>query len=270
MSELRPQVLTQRIALPPATMLVGDGSHSDFNDAVQLLRAESRLVDGVNQSPELIVICQTRPGTVHKHFVESLRRAAPLAGVVALVGSWCEGETRTGRPLPGVDRLYWHEFPSWWRRQLAFRAAGRCPDWARAASTRHSEPGRPRPRPAVITIRTDVRETAECLSEVLNRAGFATAWQRGRRGLGIRGASAGVWVGGQLSEYEVADLRASCQMFAGAQGGVLAILDFPRRDSVDRAIKAGAAAVLGMPLRNADLIGTLDALLEREPIRRAA
>jgi len=245
--------------------------HWDFNEAVEFLRAESRLVDCGSQSPELIVICQSRPGTVSKSLVEHLRLAVPLAGIVALAGSWCEGETRTGRPLPGVDRLYWYEFPAWWRRQLSLRAAGRCPEWARAAPMHDSEPGRPRPRRTIVIIQTNIRETAEALSDALTRAGFATAWQRGNRpSTVIRGASAAIWIGGQLNDHEAKELRALCLSFTTAQRRVIALLDFPRRDRVDRAMEVGAAAVLGMPWRNADLIGTLDALLRREPIRRAA
>jgi len=265
------QLMTQRLALPPATMLMGDASHSEFGAAVELLRAESRLVGEVSRSPELMVICQSHPGTVSRRVVESLRRTAPLASVVALAGSWCEGETRTGRPLPGVDRLYWHQFPAWWHRQMALRAAGRCPEWARSGATRISEPGRPRPRPTVVSIRTSIRESAEALSDLLNRTGFTTAWHReGSPQLTLRGAGAGIWVGGQLSDREAADLHAFCRMFPGARGSVIALLDFPRRDSVDRAMEAGAAAVLGMPWRNVDLIESLSAIAGRESIRRAA
>jgi hypothetical protein len=271
MSDLRDNLLWRRIALPPTTMLVGDASHRDFNDAVELLRAESRLVDCVAQSPELMVVCQSRPGTVRKSLVESLRRAAPLAGIVALAGSWCEGETRTGRPLAGVDRLYWHAFPAWWRRQMSLRVAGHCPDWADASPTQLSEPGRRRPRPTVVAIRTDVLETANSLSDTLNDAGIVTTWQRGSGSAAtVRGSSVGIWVGGQLSDSEVADLRAFSRSVASTQSLVIALLDFPRRDSVDRAREAGAAAVFGMPCNNADLIETLEALIEHAPLRRAA
>jgi hypothetical protein len=271
MRKLHNNTLTRRITLPPATMLVGDVAHRDFDEPVGLLRAESRLVDCIAQSPELIVVCQSRPGTVSKSLVESWRRSAPLAGVVALAGSWCEGETRTGRPLVGVDRLYWHQFPAWWRRQLSLRAAGYCPAWAGANSTRISEPGRPRPRPIVVAIRTDVRETADSLADALNDAGIASTWQcRLNRVTTVRGATAGIWVGGQLSDSEVADLRAFSRSIASAQSNIVALLDFPRRDSVDRVREVGAAAVLGMPWNNTDLITTIDTLVDHAPLRRAA
>ena len=118
-------------AEPPTVQLVGDTEHSDFRDAVAMIRSSARLIDGLTSHPELIVIAQSRPDVIGRRDVEHLRRSAPLAGIVGLMGTWCEGETRTGRPWPGVTRLYWYEFPTWWWRQMRLRAAGRCPDWAR-------------------------------------------------------------------------------------------------------------------------------------------
>ena len=42
----------------------------------------------------------------------------------------------------------------------------------------------------------------------------------------------------------------------------MVLLDFPRRDRVDWALEAGAAAVLGKPGLNADLVTTLETITE--------
>src|SRR5262245_6670790 len=137
----------KRISTPPIVQLVGEIDHPDFDEAIGLLRAQSRLAtNGITVgklfavNPELIVVAQSRPGMIAARQMDALRRPAPLAGVVALLGSWCEGETRTGRPWPGVERLYWYEFPAWWRRQLALRAKGCCPEWSRPAGARFAQP----------------------------------------------------------------------------------------------------------------------------------
>lgn len=249
---------------PPTVHFTGATDHADFRDAVATLRAEAELVDVAN-SPELIVVAQSRPGEVSAAEVHRLRRAAPLAGLVGLVGSWCEGETRTGQPWPGVARFYWHEFPLWWRRQLQLRAAGRCPDWAQPADTA-SLPGMQLAGPpptrqttantgSVIVLRVGVRDTADALTDVFRRAGFAVVWQRpGRDNCPVRGATAGVWDGGQLDEHELNDLATFCQQMARDRAAVVALLDFPRRHNVDAAHACGAAAVLGKPWRNTDLV----------------
>src|SRR3954462_14967953 len=94
----------------PAVQLVGDVEHQDFREAIELLRTESRLVADWASLPELIIVAQNRPDSICSDRLDHLRRDAPLAGIVALLGSWCEGETRTRRPWPGVHRVYWPEF----------------------------------------------------------------------------------------------------------------------------------------------------------------
>lgn len=261
---------------PPRVQIAGDIDHPDFRDALDLLDAAANLTVTNAESPELIVIAQSRPSTFPLREVEALRRAAPLAGVVALAGTWCEGEPRTGHPWPGVQRLYWYEFPAWWQRQLAIRSAGQCPDWARPANPglRIADCGlriASAERSGTIVVHSEVRETADALSDALCRAGYTTSWQRGNRTQDrFRGAVAGIWEGGQLIEREANRLSTFCRRLSADGAPVVALLDFPRRDRVDQAVSLGAAAVLGKPWHNADLISTLQLATAPAEPRRAA
>lgn len=267
---------------PPRVRIAGDIEHPDFRDTLDLLGSTANVASTNAKLPELIVIAQSRPGMFPIREVEDLRRAAPLAGTVALAGTWCEGEPRTGRPWPGIHRLYWYEFPAWWHRQLAHRAAGKCPDWARPTNqelriARHPSGGvrglrtdSPAPR-GTIVVNSDVRETADVLSDSLCREGYATLWQRGHRTHDrFRGAIAGIWEGGQLSEREAHQLETFCRQRSADAAPVLVLLDFPRRDRVDNAISLGAAAVLCKPWLNADLMTTLETTISHSQQRRAA
>jgi hypothetical protein len=275
----------------PSICLIGDVGHADFQDAVSLLRAQSRLVASADEARELIVVAQSRPGGISSREIAALRRASPLAGMVALLGSWCEGETRTGRPWPGIERLYWYEFPAWWRRQLALRAAGRCPDWARPESPRyrsvtspltnlesltlqlkhHRAANLPPAKRGLIVLNIPHRETASAVADVLYEAGYATAWQApGGVTITIRGATAGIWEGGQLSDREATDLSNFCHRLANEAAPVVALLDFPRRINVDRALNLGATTVLGKPWVNSELIETLQFAVECKRLVRAA
>jgi hypothetical protein len=252
--------------------LTGHVDHPEFRDTVRILNSEAQLA-GNNGSPELAIIAQSRPGQIGEQEVQRLRREAPLAGIVGLLGTWCEGETRTGRPWPGVLRLYWYEFPPWWRRQVALRAAGRCPDWARPGdfgllTSRHEHPASRIQHPAssihiptsrgLIAIHTRHRDTADALADTFQHAGFATVWQRpGRATCVLRGVTAAIWDGSQLDDFEADALARFCRSLASDAAPVVALLDFPRRDSVDRAMDIGAAAVLGKPWRNDELINTV-------------
>jgi hypothetical protein len=259
-------------ALPdrPVVQLIGEVNHPDFSDAIALLENSALVHASADFSPELIVIAQSRPGAIRSSKIEQLRRRAPLAGVVALLGTWCEGGSRTGRPWPGITRLYWYEFPAWFRRQLKLRAAGCCPDWAQSDfASRHLEAARPcalqtARMPAVacrgvVELCAPHRATALALSDVLQPAGYATVWQRpGQSGPVVWGAVAGIWDGGQLDEREADELAIFCRRLRRYRAPVTAILDFPRRDRVALALECGAATVLGKPWLNDDLLATIE------------
>jgi hypothetical protein len=256
----------------PAVQLVGEVDHPDFRDAFTMLRNDARIADG-GTGPELIVVAQSRPDAICGDQINHLQRVAPLAGIVALLGSWCEGETRTGRPWPGIRRLYWYEFPAWWRRQLQLRSANRCPDWARPTTqlTRQCVPGHPRSRSGLVVLRTLRRDNADALADALNHAGHSTAWQRYNHArIQTRGALAGIWDGGQLNDAETADLEVFCTQMSRDGAPVVALLDFPRRDRVDRAYQAGATAVIGKPYLTFDLLTTIDAAVVASSRARAA
>ena len=129
----------------PIVWLIGDAEHSDFSRCGRIAewdggcaairgRGSSGRTSCVGADSGFDCVGGEPTGNGSHCDVEQLRRRVPLAGMVSLLGSWCEGETRTGRPVKGVLRTYWYDFPNWWRRQLALRAAGRCPDWARPAT----------------------------------------------------------------------------------------------------------------------------------------
>ncbi len=67
--------------------------------------------------PAYILLAQSRPGTYPQSLVERLRDVAPLTTVIVVLGSWCEGETRSGVPLGDVHRVPWYALPlgSCWR-----------------------------------------------------------------------------------------------------------------------------------------------------------
>jgi len=275
------------VAEIPTVWFIGNAGHADFRDATAQVRATATVAEFADagravtalsataNGPEVIVLVASRPGAIAARDVELLRRRAPLAGVVALLGSWCEGETRTGRPLAGACRLFWYDFPQWWWRQLTLRSAGRCPDWARPGdcglpNASLPTPYSPRPTPrqptaGLVLIDATCRETADALADVLRSAGYASvaAGPRGRWPL-ARGLVGGIWEGRQLDEPEMGRLTSFCRHLAAENAPAVALADFPRRDRADAAHKLGAAAVLAKPWLNIDLTDTLERMIAEQ------
>jgi len=237
------------LAQKPNVWLVGDVEHVDFTEAVALVRATANVGSGL---PEVVLVAQSRPGVVGRQEWMRLRRNAPLAGFVSLVGSWCEGETRTGQPAAGIERKLWYEFPLWWRRQLDVRSSGRCPEWVNSADGRSvartgSLAGQR------VAIAADAWDTAAAISDVVVDAGGKAIWTA-RGDVSVEDCTVGIWDGAQLSEREAAQLTMFCGELKRQHAAVIALLDFPRRDRHEAARATGAETVLGKPYANADLV----------------
>src|SRR5437764_86557 len=101
--------------------IIGDWQEPVFEEAVAWLRlhADCNCFDSAvaacgsasnGRGPQAMVFVQSRPGQFARVEVEKLHAIEPLARLVALTGPWCEGEQRSGRPIPGVPRIAWRNW----------------------------------------------------------------------------------------------------------------------------------------------------------------
>jgi hypothetical protein len=213
-------------------------------------------------APDVIVIAQAFPGQFSHQAIERMRRLAPLARMVGLMGSWCEGEMRTGTPWPGVVRTYWHQWSTRCSRELRRLANERNCSWALPPTATDEERlqatiGESWPRrEGLVVLRARSHEAASWLSAACGSRGFATVWQRTSGNARIEGATAGIVDVGDLCEEECKELRDLAASLRPAP--VIAILAFPRAEDRRRALSAGAASVLSKPLAIDDLFWELD------------
>ncbi|MEN6457804.1 MAG: hypothetical protein ABFC63_02650 [Thermoguttaceae bacterium] len=263
---------------PLSVLLLGDAEQAEFGEAQACLRRgtpihEARDLDAAaslaqRESPDLIVVAQSRPGQFSHAALHRLRRLAPLAPIVGLMGSWCEGETRTGSPWPASARLYWHQWPTRCKRQLARIANGRPSPWTLPATATEEERlladieahGSETPRTTatrgLVAIRSLSSETAAWLLTACRSRGLAAVWQRRPPDARTQDATAAIFDAADLSNAEFAELG----RFAAAMRPcpLIALLSFPRIDDQRRALSAGATVTLSKPLAIEDLFWEID------------
>ncbi len=236
---------------PLRVLALGDVEHAELRSVVQRV-ADSRwssLTEG-DEAPQgafdLVLLLQERPGRIDAARAAVLRQAHPLAGLVVVLGTWCEGEMRTGQPLPHCERVFWYQFPAWWQSVTRAWTAGRPAAWQHPAGV---SPDGPRLDGQLIAIDTPDADAAESLIDVCHALGGSAVWTpRWRcRPMGTR-IAAGIWVGGQLDAVEELDL-ANFRGWLPVESPLVALLDFPRRDRIRRAEQLGVTAVLGKPWR---------------------
>ena len=212
--------------------------------------------------PEVIVIAQSYPGQFSHQAIDRLRRLAPLAPVLGLLGSWCEGEMRTGKPWPGVIRMYWHQFSPRCDREFGRMQRGRCSAWGLPVTATEEErllmeaDRSESPRQGLVAIYTRLFEMQDWLSAACRSRGLSTVWLRGPHPARVEGAAAAIFDGSDCRGKQIEELRRLAATLAPAP--VIALLDFPRIEEHDLAVSAGAAAVISKPLHVDDLFRQLD------------
>jgi CheY-like chemotaxis protein len=216
--------------------------------------------------PDLIVIAQAFPGQFSHQDADRLRRLAPLGRIVRLLGSWCEGETRSGQPLPAAVRVYWHQWNARAGRELHSLIQGQCPSWGLPVTATEEErllqsiAQTPRHRQGLIAIHARGSAMEDWLSSACRTCGYSTVQLRPPHYTRIEGATAAVFDASDLRGEELDQLRRLRD--ALGRTPVIALLDFPRIEDQRRALAAGATAVLSKPLYLDDLFWQLDQMSE--------
>jgi hypothetical protein len=224
---------------------------------------------------DLTVIVQSYPGEFSQLAIDRLRAASPVSRMVALLGSWCEGETRSGQPWPTVIRLYWHQGLRRIGREIRRLSRGDCPNWglpltateeerllterrtgfqaiAAGHSASPSTGWKPVLQHGLIGIAARRFESIDWLSAACRQHGYATLWLRGPHYPRVEGLSAILFDGTDFGESEVETLRQIAERYPHARR--IAIMDFPRIEDRRRLLQAGAVAVVSKPLNVEDLM----------------
>lgn len=265
-------------------LLVGDFGHRDFAEAVGWLSEHCHVIRWSTvpealswirdaQSPDVMVFAQSRPGQLPARGIELLHAASPLSRLVALLGSWCEGETRSGRPWPGFHRVFWHQWtPRMSLELLEADDSGYCllhmPRTATANERyeRLAETASPQQQ-GLIAIHTRTIRIYEALSDACGQAGLATVWFPPARPAHSSGAAAAIWDGVSSDRQETGLLEEVVRQHAPAP--VIALLDFVRREDIERMLALGASRVLAKPFLLNDLLWQIDQALDGTGRRRA-
>jgi CheY-like chemotaxis protein len=254
-------------------LLVGQSRRREFRQARAAMETSARLIavpdvpaaeevlaDG-RQTIDLVVVAQSYPGEFSHEAVERLRRLAPLTRILGLLGSWCEGEARSGRPWPGVIRSYWHQWPARWQQELARLRLGRCPAWGLPITASEEDRLLLRAEEPITTgqglvvLYARQPEVLEGLSAICRAAGYSTVGVQSLDAARVEGATVAIFDGTDGSDEELSCLAQFSQNLPRVP--MIVLLNFPRVEDRDRVLAAGATAVLSKPLLLEDLCGEL-------------
>lgn len=226
------------------------------------LDAAGRLLAAGPNAPEFIVLAQSRPGQFAAARIDALRRLAPLARIGRLLGSWCEGESRSGQPPSGCVSSYWHQWPARWARDLARFRGGHTPGWALPVTLSADERTLAaaeypiQRRAGSIAIYARHAQTAAALGDACRLGGYRPLLVREGQRASAPGALAVIWDADveRMTDPAALQIVRTC----AGQGPLLALVTFPRADDCRRAAEAGLAGVISKPFLVQDLLWHLD------------
>jgi hypothetical protein len=288
-------------------LVIGDGEHREFAGPIARLARFGRVEIFIDPQqamegfaaggivPDLIVLAPSYPGRYPADLPDRLRSAWPLCRILALLGSWCEGELRSGNIWPSVVRLYWHQWPARAERELSRMARGQCPSWGLPVTATEEERlqasagpfcGNPRscqgdspifaghscalapakigavPRFAAIVSRK--LANYQWLAAACRQRGWATVWIEDMRQSHVQGVHAVLLDGISTDAEQLEAIRRIVQRFHPARLTVLA--DFPRIEDVTQMQAAGAAAVLAKPVLLEDLFCEMEQVADNQVV----
>lgn len=219
------------------------------------------------QTPRVAFLAAATPATWALSDAVALSRAWPLMPIVSVAMSLVEGRRRSGPALPGIDEVAWFELPGRLESWLTHWDAGRTGTLGVPASVRRDErllalaestfwkvSGR---TPIAVTAATPL-DAAGIASLVTTAGGTVASTAVGRPPLDEPAAML-IWEVPRLSADHLAWLRLLSANRPALR--TLMVESFPRGDSVQAALEAGAAAVLGRPLSLEALAGRLRRLI---------
>ncbi len=262
----------------PVVWFVGRVDHEEFAPALEWLRNHTRLgvsatVSEALQSlengavrPGAIVLGQSRRGEFSQRDQETMLRCAPLAEAIVLLGSWCEGETRSGSPAAGWQRVYWHQFvdrarveilPGLTKEQAGQREARRLP-----RTVTENERGLARSRWRIpagtgrIAINTLSHVDYEAVAEACQAAGYETIWCQESDPAEIAAVRCVVW---DRWGFESQDLVAWTEWQKQWDHlPTVATIGFPRKQDLQLVARGAVEAIVGKPFVLADLLNALE------------
>lgn len=201
-------------------------------------------------TPDVLVIAQSYPGEFVDEQIDKLRRVAPLARLVAVLGTWCEGEMRSGAPWSGAVRVYWHQWRPHCHLELERLRSGRESLWSLPSTACEEErclavsTRKHNLNAGLVDIVTEQYDVFEFLAAACLDRGYKPRWRRTHEEVRADAPAVVLFDAAGETVDELARFR---QLRVDKGTVVIVLTDFPRIADCDRFVCVGARAVLSRP-----------------------
>ena len=244
---------------PLEILISGDYWHEDFREPFSRLEVPATMVPTqqiqsvFGRQFHLIVLAQSRRDQISQSTIDFLRSELFEVPIVLLLGSWCEGENRSGKPLQGVNQVLWHQWDSRFERFCIQMKEGLKSDWHQPLTASVSDRVRDfAPDSAIsemlqgkkVLISSEDNTTFESISDMLSIYQCAGFWAESRES-GAADVDA-ICVDGNGASEELIDRIVNLKAkFENVPVSVM--LNFPRQQDLDSLMAVGVKEVVSKP-----------------------
>ena len=218
---------------------------NSVSDAMQALEERSEF--------DAIVLCQGHRGQFCQRDVIAIARLSPLARIVNVAGSWCEGELRTGTPLTGVGRVLAHACVPYLRRMF-IGLSGALPPTASNDERWLEESKRIKTKDdgsRVVVLGNDL-SLVSGIAEAFERERWTAVAARPAFDFFVSSPSLVIYDASSNLQRRKDQLKKILARFSDIP--VIVLLDFPRSHEIEELIECGVSCVVAKPFRLAELL----------------
>ncbi len=268
-------------AARPSMIWVGDGERPEFAAALAALRRHAKVttaadmtevaLDESTENCAGIVIAQAFAGQFRARCLAALRHRFQPAPVVVIVGSFTEGERRSGDPLGAALRMPWAQAATILDRELRRLCSGACPSWGFGETLTDDERAVLRPTPPFGASNSSNRSAlpAGTTLQISSPDPATAAWLAALTCTWGAAATAGnsstapraiLWATPSHDITAQCRLQSLAKQFPGTP--IVALANFPRPHLLDAWRRLGVAEHCALPVDCDDLLQKLIAVIE--------
>lgn len=244
-------------------LLIGRTRRNEFQEGCQWLAQRfsciqfdsiSLVPDPLFNSPSDILLFQSLRGEFPAQQVNLLRMRFPLASFCCVLGSWIEGETRSGQPLTGVYRVSSQQFVSMMRTKT--RTWNGWPTTTAAdehwMETSNHEPSLPnRQNRKVLVVGYD-HSLVEALASACSELGFTATTGTPKPTETPKDVNCIIYDATRNRPQRIDDIRRFREL--SPRTHLVVLIDFPRVEEREEMIRGGANEVLSKPFDLSQLL----------------
>ena len=260
-------------------LFTGDFWHADFKTIISSIDVPITLVpiekiDSVSdQQFDLIVVAQSRRDQFSSIDVEKIQTIFANTPTVSLLGSWCEGESRSGTPYPGLIRVYWHQWEGRYQKFVDQLAQEELTEWhapmtsSVADRIASSSVGPETSLVQCVGISAWSNTQHEMYADAVKCFGWKSRW-----------VERGAWGGSRASLLSAVVIDADS--WSGALSNrvnwlrtefprvpMVLTLNYPRENELDEISQSGISAVVSKPFELEDLRQAIQLAVSGDPAR---